>query len=148
MTTVPNNFFPGAKIRKYLNQDVNKSEISIFSLVINDQTTFMYQFKNENFTYHLRFSIAYFTYHFCFLSTILCFRRNIFCFSSTIFCFSKQKSETQNRNHIFLPTRTKSTVQYNFNFPNYQPFYLYYYLQIFKPVSYYFRNIQGSTDSI
>ena len=36
----------------------------------------------------------------------------------------------------FRSLRTKSTVQSNFNFPNYQPFCLYYYLTIFKPVSY------------
>ena len=59
----------------------------------------------KNFTYHLRFYLSF------------------------------SLSQNQKFTYHFRSLRTKSTVQSNFNFPNYQPFCFYHYLTIFKPVS-------------
>ena len=129
MATFSNNFFLERKSENIQDNSSTKMWTKkwnkYFIFVINDQTTFMYLFKIENFKQILTlFLIAYFTYHggtnFCFFSTIFCFRRTIFCFSSTIFCFFQTKKRNTKQKLYFRVNskHTKKAQVLILTFPN------------------------------
>ena len=112
MTTVPNNFFPGAKIRKYLNQDVNKSEISIFSLVINDQTTLMYQFKKWEL--HLSFTLfQLLTSPIIFAFSVLFFVFAVIFFVFQVLFFAFPNKKVKHKTEIIFSCPQEPKAQYN-----------------------------------